>query len=179
MVETNDMVNPSLLLRLGGIAIIAAAIYWSVMAIHDWGYRAHQSEVAAAQQVEQEKAFEQYFDEVETNQKLALKLAESQAHLATVSAKHAAYARRITGNCDPKLRVLVSYAASATNIPTTTTGKLDDTTAAGRAIPTEETLSGEDLADLASNIATNYTRHHQCVEQLNALITYEETTTCK
>jgi hypothetical protein len=173
------MVGQVLAFRLVVGVAVALSIAWGVMAIRAWGYRAHQSEVAAIQQVEQAQAFEQYFDEIETNQKLALQLAESQARLAAVSAKHGAYARRITGVCDPKLRVLVSYASTATDIPATTPGQLDDTTAASGIVPPAETLSGEDLADLASNLATNYARHHQCVEQLNALITYEETTTCK
>ena len=145
---------------IGALAVCAVACCaWAVMAIRDGGFddceREHQLSDAAAA----EAAHQEYLAAVSHGEELSAELLKTQRRLDATKAEYLIYANSILGNCPAIVGVLSNAAATGTSLPPPT-GSSDAATA---------TISA---ADLAENIAENYTRCRLNAEQLAALIAW-------
>lgn len=98
----------------------------------------------------------------ERGDKLAAQLVISQRKVQEKHNELLAYANGISGNCPASLGVLVAAASSSSsNLPDSASNSANQT-------------STIEASLIAANVATNYSRHAECISGFNALIDWHE-----
>ena len=140
-------------------------VWYGYNLIYDRGF--NQCEVMVDLQAKEllEAQIEDYELQVAKTNEVSKKLLDTQRKLQHVQSKNTLYASTISGTCDPKLRLLVTYASAGEEVPTDTSTPEAEARTSTEAKP---------ITDVSENIAINYARHHNCVAQLNAILDLDE-----
>ncbi len=145
-----------------GAAALAASLYAGYSFIYNKGYDAARMEALAASSLAQNEAEQLVQLARERGDKLAASLSQTQRKLNETQTEYIAYANGISGNCPASLGVLVAAASSSTNnLPNSASS------------PTNSAATVE-ASLIAANVATNYSRHAECIAGFNALIDWHE-----
>jgi hypothetical protein len=145
-----------------GAAALAASLYAGYSFIYNKGYEAARTEALAASSRAQTQADLLVSAARKQGDKLAASLASTQRKLNETQTEYLAYANGISGNCPASLGVLIAAASSSSgNLPNP----------ASNATNSPATL---EAALIAANVATNYSRHAECIAGFNALIDWHE-----
>ena len=145
-----------------GAAALAASLYAGYSFIYNKGYEAARMEALAASSLAQNEAEQLVQLARERGDKLAAQLVISQRKVQEKHNELLAYANGISGNCPASLGVLVAAASSNTNnLPDSASNSANQT-------------STIEASLIAANVATNYSRHAECISGFNALIDWHE-----
>lgn len=145
-----------------GAAALAASLYAGYSFIYNKGYEAARMETLAESALAQNEAEQLVQLARERGDKLAAQLVISQRKVQEKHNELLAYANDISGNCPASLGVLVAAASSSSsNLPNSASNS------ANSAATVEASL-------IAANVATNYSRHAECISGFNALIDWHE-----
>jgi hypothetical protein len=145
-----------------GAAALAASLYAGYSFIYNKGYEAARMEALAASSLAQNEAEQLVQLARERGDKLAAQLVISQRKVQEKHNELLAYANGISGNCPASLGVLVAAASSSSsNLPDSASNSANQT-------------STIEASLIAANVATNYSRHAECISGFNALIDWHE-----
>ena len=150
-----------------GAAALAASLYAGYSFIYNKGYEAARMEALAASSLAQNEAEQLVQLARERGDKLAAQLVISQRKVQEKHNELLAYANGISGNCPASLGVLVAAASSSSN-------NLPDSASSPANQAATDSSTGIAASLIAANVATNYSRHAECISGFNALIDWHE-----
>ncbi len=148
---------------LGSLAALGIAV-WVYGTIWDKGYTSCKGEWNRAQAAAVLKRDAELEVARLRGDALSAGLAEKEREYGNLRSEYLAYAHAIPGVCDPALGVLVAAASTQQHTPV-------PQAPSAPASPPPAVSS----ADIAANVAENYTRAWVCIAQLNALIDWHAT----
>mgnify|MGYP003545175398 FL=1 len=150
-----------------GAAALAASLYAGYSFIYNKGYEEARMEAVVSANLAQNEAEQLAQLARERGDKLAAQLVISQRKVQEKHNELLAYANGISGNCPSGLGVLVAAASSSnSNLPDSASSP------ANQAATYCSTGIAANL--IAANVATNYSRHAECIAGFNALIDWHE-----
>lgn len=150
-----------------GAAALAASLYTGYSFIYNKGYEAARTEALAASSRAQTRADLLVSAARKQGDKLAADLANTQRKLNDKQVELLAYANGISGNCPASLGVLVASASSGSS-------HLPDSASNATNSAAIDSSTGIAANLIAANVATNYSRHAECIASFNALIDWHE-----